>query len=85
VGDVGFWQGAFRDPAAAGYQAARKEIEDHGPWTVELLYADHEGGQQAVSRFLVLPVDHQVEGADDGPGWLVSASRHWSIDQPGQR
>jgi len=80
VGDVGFWQGAFRDPAAAGYQDARSTIEAHQPWTVELLYADHEGGQQAISRFLVLPVDHQVEGADEGAGWLVSASRHWSID-----
>jgi hypothetical protein len=85
VGDVGFWQGAFRDPEAAGYQDARKAIEDHGPWSVELLYADHEGGQQAISRFLVLPVDRQVEGADDRPGWLVSASRHWTIDPAEQK
>jgi hypothetical protein len=27
VGDVGFWQGAFRDAAAAGYEQARAAIE----------------------------------------------------------
>jgi hypothetical protein len=85
VGDVGFWQGAFRDPEAAGYQEARKTIEASEPWTVELLYADHEGGQRAITRFLVLPVSHQAEGADAGPSWLASASRHWSIDGPGRK
>jgi hypothetical protein len=60
VGDVGFWQGAFRDPSAAGYEEARSAIEGHRPWSVELLYADHEGGQRAISRFLALPVEHQV-------------------------
>ena len=44
VGDIGFWQGAFRDPEDARYAPARKVIEDHGPWTVELLYGAHEGG-----------------------------------------
>jgi hypothetical protein len=85
VGDVGFWQGAFRDTAAAGYEAARKTIEAREPWTVELLYADHEGGQRAITRFLVLPVSHQTEGDEAGPSWLASASRHWSIDGPGRK
>jgi hypothetical protein len=58
---------------------------------VELLYADHEGGQRAISRFLALPVEHQFsphpgdhsgQAAGSGPGWLASASRHWSIDRP---
>jgi hypothetical protein len=82
VGDVGFWQGAFRDTTAAGYQEARTAIEAREPWTVELLYADHEGGQRAVTRFLVLPVGHQSEDEDTAPNWLASASRHWSIDEP---
>jgi hypothetical protein len=85
VGDVGFWQGAFRDPAAAGYPEARKAIEDHGAWTVELLYADHEGGQRAVTRFIVLPVGHPGQEADDAPRWLASASRHWNVDRPDAR
>ena len=38
VGDVGFWQGAFRDAEQAQYDQARKVIEAREPWTVELLY-----------------------------------------------
>jgi hypothetical protein len=85
VGEVGFWQGAFRDTEAPGYQDARHAIENHEPWTVELLYADHEGGQRAVSRFLLLPVDHVGQDEETGPGWFASASRHWTIDRAGPR
>ena len=89
AGDVGFWQGAFRDTGAPGYEQARAAIEARQPWSVELLYADHEGGQRAITRFLALPVEHQIVaqpgdhqgGAGDAkPGWLASASRHWSLD-----
>jgi hypothetical protein len=88
VQDVGFWQGAFRDTTAPGYQAARDRIEAREPWTIELLYADHEGGQRAITRFTAFPVDHQTPGEhqahdpETGPGWLASASRHWSLDGP---
>jgi hypothetical protein len=94
VGDVGFWQGAFRDAAAAGYEQARAAIEARQPWSVELLYADHEGGQRAITRFLALPVehqaasqpgDHQGQPAAAKPGWLASTSRHWSLDRPDGR
>jgi hypothetical protein len=80
VGDIGFWQGAFRDTTAAGYEQARAAIEARRPWAVELLYADHEGGQRAISRFLALPVDHPDPSGESRPGWLASASRHWSLD-----
>jgi hypothetical protein len=56
VGDVGYWQGAFRDTERVGYDEARKVIEAREPWTVELLYGDHEGGQRVVSRFTMLPM-----------------------------
>jgi hypothetical protein len=82
VNDVGFWQGAFRDPQATGYEEARATIEGHTPWTVELLYSDHEGGQRTVSRFQVLPVHPQDQDAETKPSWLATASRHWSIDSP---
>lgn len=86
VGDVGFWQGAFRDIEAPGYAEARKAIETDGTWTVELLYGDHEGGQRAITRFIVLPVGHHDdEDAGTEPVWLASASRHWSIDRPSPR
>ena len=86
-----FLAGAFRDTAAPGYEQARAAIEARQPWSVELPYADHEGGQRAISRFLALPVDHQMADLPPGghqgqageakPGWLASASRHWSLDR----
>jgi hypothetical protein len=54
VGDVGFWQGAFRDPEDPRYDEAHKVIDAGEPWTVELLYGDHEGGQRAITRFTML-------------------------------
>lgn len=85
VGDVGFWQGAFRDTEAAGYEEARKVIDAREPWTVELLYGDHEGGQRAISRFTVLPVNRSDQAADTELGWLATAGRHWNIDRPDPR
>jgi len=87
VGDIGFWQGAFRNPEDPRYAPARKAIEAREPWTVELLYGDHEGGQRVISRFTMLPV------RDPGPNpdpehalsWLATASRHWNIDRPEPR
>ena len=76
-GDIGFWQAAFRDENDPGYAAARQAVESRQPWTVELLYGDHEGGQRVVTRFTALPRD------DDG--WIASSSRHWNIDRPQPR
>jgi hypothetical protein len=72
---VGFWQGAFRDTEDARYDEARKVIEAREPWTVELLYGDHEGGQRVVSRFTMLPIKDPS----------ATASRHWNIDRPDPR
>ena len=72
VGDVGFWQGAFRDPRADDYAAARAEIEARRPLSIELLYGDFEGGQRMITRFGLSP--------RGGEGWLASAARHWNVD-----
>ena len=89
VGDVGFWQGAFRDTERPGYEEARKVIEAHESWTVELLYGDHEGGQRVVSRFTVFPVGNPDQSPDPAHPqelrWLATASRHWNIDRPDPR
>lgn len=63
VGDIGFWQGAFRDPADPRYEPARKVIEARQPWTVELLYGDHEGGQRCITRFTMLPRERHDQPA----------------------
>lgn len=95
VGDIGFWQGALRDPGHRWYEEARKAIEACEPWTVELLYGDHEGGQRVVTRFTILPVPAGPPGPVPDPGpqaaavtenrWLATASRHWNIDRPDPR
>jgi hypothetical protein len=75
--DLGFWQGAFRDPDEPDFVAARKVIEDRQPVTIDLLYGDLEGGQRAVTRFTLVP-------SEKGP-WIASASRHWNIDRDNPR
>jgi hypothetical protein len=87
VGDIGYWQGAFRDPEDPRYSPARKVIEAREPWTVELLYGDHEGGQRVVTRFTMLARQNADPEADPGAekGWMASMSRHWNIDRPDPR
>jgi hypothetical protein len=71
-GDTGFWQGAFRDPDDPRYAIAHDTVEARAPWTVDLLYSDHEGGQQLITRFTAF--------ARDDAGWIVSSSRHWNVN-----
>ena len=87
VGDIGFWQGALRDPGDPRYQAAARVIEDHQPWTVELLYGDHEGGQRCITRFTMFPPGHMALRPDPKADqrWFASQSRHWNIDRPDPR
>jgi hypothetical protein len=87
AGDIGFWQGTFRDPGDPRYEQARKVIEARQPWTVELLYGDHEGGQRCVTRFTMLPRTAKDPDADPAAelGWFASQSRHWNIDRPDPR
>ena len=75
--DIGFWQGAFRDPADPLFQRARISIRDRRAFTVDLLYSDSEGGQRMISRFAVLPVTED--------GWLAAVSHHWNVDRPEPR
>jgi hypothetical protein len=73
AGDRGFWQGAFRDPAAPEFLEARTVISERGIFTIDLLYGDHEGGQRVITRFSMTP-------RDDGT-WLAAVSKHWNIDR----
>jgi len=77
AGDIGLWQGALREPAAAEFLAVGEAIRARRPMTVELMYGDHEGGQRTISRFGLQP---RTDGA-----WMVSVSRHWNIDRADPR
>jgi hypothetical protein len=77
AGDAGFWQGAFRDPAAPAYDTALQAVKAREPVTVDLLYGDFEGGQRVITRFVLRP-------ANDG-SWVSSATHHWNVDRPDPR
>jgi hypothetical protein len=75
-GDVGFWQGSFRDPGSPKFEALKRVIHARERFTVDVLYGDFEGGQRIVTRFGFLPHDE---------GWLLGAGRHWNVDRPSPR
>jgi hypothetical protein len=80
VGDVGFWQGTFRDPTAPEFSEARAVIEAQAAWSIDVLYGDAEGGQRVISRFAMLHRDDSEDGQ-----WLSAASRHWNVDRDDPR
>ena len=62
----GFWQAALRDPETSLYKEIKRSIESRGRVTVDVLYGDHEGGQPAVTRFVLLP---------EAGAWRLAAMR----------
>jgi hypothetical protein len=51
AGDVGFWQGALRDPDAESFKTISAAIDTEETLMLDLLYGDFEGGQRVISRF----------------------------------
>jgi hypothetical protein len=100
-GDLGFWQGALRDPDTEVFQQVSKAIDAGDTLNIDLLYGDFEGGQRVITRFTValspyLP--HPQDGdPPDPPGdpvpppgahsvrWIASVVRHWNVDNPDPR
>jgi hypothetical protein len=70
-GDVGFWQAALRDPAAADYESLGAALRTGGRVTVDLLYTDHEGGQPTITRFVLLP--------DGAERWRCDLTHQWTL------
>jgi hypothetical protein len=84
--DMGFWQGAFRDPDDPAFDDAYKAVTDGEPLTIDVLYGDYEGGQRAISRFLLRRYESQApQVAGEQARWLASVVRHWNIDRPDPR
>ena len=74
AGNRGFWPAALRDPGSERYQRTEEAIRTAGRITVDLLYTDHEGGQPAITRFVLLP--------GDARHWRCDVTRHWNLDHP---
>jgi hypothetical protein len=75
-GDLGFWQGALRDPAAAQFEAVAAAVEVGDPMMLNILYGDWEGGQRVISQFALRHVNDR---------WLTSTGRHYNVDRPDPR
>jgi hypothetical protein len=74
-GDLGFWQGALREPDTEEFASARRAVEAREGFLVDVLYGDHEGGQRAITRF-------RLTARPGGEGWLATVARHWNVDRP---
>jgi hypothetical protein len=79
TGQVGFWQGVFREPGSDEFAAAADAIAGRVPVSIDVLYGDHEGGQRTITRFGMVP--RQGEDAT----WIVAAARHWNLDRDDPR
>jgi hypothetical protein len=77
AGDIGFWQGAFRDPGADEFAQVSDAIGERRHLTVFILYGDQEGGQRVISMFGMDP-------RDDG-AYIATIGRHWHLDRPDPR
>jgi len=85
-GDMGFWQGAFRDSGDPQFDEAVtviKSDDDEVVLGIDLLYGDNDGGQRVISRMLLRGYHRK----DDKPGrqWIASVVRHWNVDRPDPR
>ncbi len=54
--DIGFWQAAIREAGDPDYAALSRDIQDMQPFTIDVLYGDHEGGQRTITRFGMIPL-----------------------------
>jgi hypothetical protein len=71
-GELGFWQGALRDPTNEEFAGVAKAIQDKQTLFVDILYGDHEGGQRVISRFILTAHDDRR---------LAAVGRYWNLDR----
>jgi hypothetical protein len=72
AGGTGFWQGGIREPDDPFREGLREAFLGGELMTVDLLYGDHEGGQLAISRFI-------LTREEDGR-WRPGVVRHWALE-----
>lgn len=72
AGDTGFWQGAVRGPDDPFGEGLHDALLAGEMLTIDLLYGDHEGRQQTISRFIVT--------SEDDDRWRCAVVRHWVLE-----
>jgi hypothetical protein len=70
--DVGFWQGAFRDPAGEAFAYARRAVLSGQRVLVDILYGDQQGLQRMITRISLMPREDNA--------WMATIARHWNVD-----
>ena len=78
--DIGFWQAAIREASDPDYAAMSQNVRNAEPFTIDLLYGDHEGGQRTITRFGMIP-----KRKGDDSKWFPAVARHWNLDRPDPR
>jgi hypothetical protein len=78
AGDVGFWQGAIRDPNDRDHGPVSDALRTGRRLIVDLLYGDHEGGQRTIARFGISPWP-------DIEGERAEILRYFNIDRDDPR
>ena len=79
-GDIGFWEGAFRNSGDPQHAEAVEAAKIGELVNVDLLYGDHDGRQRVISRMVMRRIGHE-----DGESWLTMVVRHWNLDRPDPR
>lgn len=77
AGDIGFWQGAVREPDDPFREGLGDAFLAGETLTVDLLYGDHEGGQQTISRFILT--------REENDHWRPGVVRHWPLESTDPR
>jgi hypothetical protein len=77
AGDIGFWQGAIREPDDPFREGLHEAFLAGETLTVDLLYGDHEGGQQTISRFILT--------REENDQWRPGVVRHWPLESTDPR
>jgi hypothetical protein len=87
AGLTGFWQGAVREPSDPVHAPLCRAIAERTPVTIDLLYGDHEGGQRAITRFVLTcrGGPEEREGVPHRTQWFCSVVRHWNLDRHNPR
>jgi hypothetical protein len=85
-GDIGFWQGAFRDRADPQYEEAVAAVRDNEVLTIDLLYGDSDGGQRVISRMMLQRgAEGTPQRGTEAKPWIASVVRHWNLDRADPR
>ena len=81
---VGFWQAAIREASDPDYPGLAQDIREGKPFTIDVLYGDHEGGQRTVTRFGMVSMQTDDDTVTT-TRWFPSVARHWNLDRPDPR